>query len=57
MPRYEFYCDDCKKSFELILTFAEYEKGKIKCPKCGKEHVHQVCSLLHRDLKEKLRLD
>ena len=41
MPRYEFYCDDCKKPFELVLTLAEYEKGKIKCPRCGKEHVHQ----------------
>jgi putative FmdB family regulatory protein len=41
MPRYEFYCEDCKKPFGLILTLAEYEKGKVKCPKCGKEHVHQ----------------
>ena len=41
MPRYEFYCEDCKKPFEAILTLAEYEKGKIKCPKCHREHVHQ----------------
>jgi hypothetical protein len=25
MPRYEFYCEDCKKPFEIILTIAEYE--------------------------------
>ena len=41
MPRYEFYCDECKKPFELILTLAEYDKGKIECPKCGHEHIHQ----------------
>ena len=41
MPRYEFYCEDCKKPFELILSLAEYEKNKIKCSKCGSEHVHQ----------------
>ena len=41
MPRYEFYCEDCKKPFELILTLQEYEKGKAKCPKCGGAHVHQ----------------
>lgn len=41
MPRYEFYCEDCKKPFELILSLAEYEKSKIKCPKCGSEHVQQ----------------
>jgi hypothetical protein len=27
MPYYEFHCEDCQKPFELILTFAEYEKG------------------------------
>jgi putative FmdB family regulatory protein len=41
MPRYEFFCEDCKKPFEIILTLAEYEKGKITCPKCGGKHVHQ----------------
>jgi putative FmdB family regulatory protein len=41
MPRYEFYCEDGKKPFEVVLTLAEYEKGKIKCPKCAREHVRQ----------------
>jgi putative FmdB family regulatory protein len=41
MPRYEFFCEDCQKEFELILTLAEYEKGNVKCPKCGGKHVHQ----------------
>lgn len=41
MPCYEFYCEDCRKPFEIILTLAEYEKDKIECPKCGGKHVHQ----------------
>jgi len=41
MPRYEYYCEDCKKPFEVILTIAEYEKAKVKCAKCGGNHVHQ----------------
>jgi len=41
MPRYEFYCEDCKKSFELILTLEEYEKKNFKCPKCKGKHVQQ----------------
>jgi len=41
MPRYESYFEDCKKPFGVILTLAEYEKGKVKCPKCGREHIHQ----------------
>jgi putative FmdB family regulatory protein len=34
MPRYEFMCEKCNKSFELILTFSEREKGDVKCPNC-----------------------
>jgi putative FmdB family regulatory protein len=41
MPTYEFWCEDCHKPFEIILTLAEYEKDKIQCPKCGGKHVHQ----------------
>ncbi len=41
MPRYEFYCEVCKKQFEMILSLAEYEKGRFKCPKCGGKKVHQ----------------
>lgn len=41
MPHYEFYCEDCNKPFEVILTLEEYEKGQIKCPACSKKHVHQ----------------
>ena len=41
MPRYEFFCEDCQKPFEIILTLTEYEKGKITCPKCGSKLVHQ----------------
>jgi putative FmdB family regulatory protein len=41
MPRYEYFCEDCQKEFEVILTLAEYEKGKVKCPKCGGKRVRQ----------------
>ena len=30
MPRYEFMCEKCNKPFELIMTFAEREKGDVK---------------------------
>jgi hypothetical protein len=32
MPRYEFYWEDCKKPFELILSLAEYEKNTTRKP-------------------------
>jgi putative FmdB family regulatory protein len=32
MPTYEFYCEKCKNSFSIILSFSEYEKKKYSCP-------------------------
>lgn len=44
MPTYEFICEKCKKPFTLILSIAEYTKGKIKCPKCKGGKVKQQIS-------------
>ncbi len=41
MPQYEFFCNACKKEFELVLTIHEYDEGKFKCPKCGSKDVEQ----------------
>ena len=41
MPTYEYMCNTCKKPFEVIMSIREYEKGKVKCPKCGKGRVKQ----------------
>jgi len=41
MPQYEYTCLDCKKAFSVVLTLAEYEKGHVKCPKCGSKKVEQ----------------
>jgi putative FmdB family regulatory protein len=34
MPRYDFMCEKCNQPFELIMTFSEWEKGEVQCPKC-----------------------
>ena len=39
MPIYEFVCEKCKKSFNLIITVAEYEKKNFRCPKCDSKEV------------------
>ncbi len=41
MPQYEFLCSACKKKFSVVLTISEYEKAKIKCPKCGSKKLEQ----------------
>lgn len=44
MPQYDFECHDCKEHFSKILTLSEYNRGDVKCPKCGSNKVEQVPS-------------
>jgi putative FmdB family regulatory protein len=45
MPTYEFYCEECKKPFNVILSISEYEAEKYSCPKCkGKKLKQQISS-------------
>ena len=41
MPVYDYVCNDCQKSFELVLTLSEHDKDQITCPKCGSKNVEQ----------------
>jgi putative FmdB family regulatory protein len=41
MPTYEFYCDQCQKSYNLILSLSEYENKKYRCPKCQNKKLKQ----------------
>ena len=41
MPTYEYVCEKCGKSFEVILSLAEYAKKQTKCPKCGSKDIKQ----------------
>jgi len=40
MPVYDYVCNDCHKSFELVLTLKEHD-DQIVCPKCGSKNVEQ----------------
>jgi hypothetical protein len=39
MPRYEFLSEKCQEPFELTMTIAEHEKGKVRCPTCKSTRV------------------
>jgi putative FmdB family regulatory protein len=34
MPTYEFRCQDCRKKFEVFLTYSQYDDHKTACPAC-----------------------
>ena len=53
MPRYEFLCEKCNRSFELILTMAERDKAEVKCPKCkGTKVVPQLSGFMAQTSKK-----
>jgi putative FmdB family regulatory protein len=37
MPRYEFFCHNCKKLFSKILSLVDCEEEEILCPHCSRE--------------------
>ena len=39
MPRYEFNCESCEKSFETTLTITERANLEVKCPNYGSDKV------------------
>lgn len=42
MPTYEFLCQKCSKTFEMVLSMADYERRRkkgIECPKCASSKV------------------
>ncbi len=40
MPIYEYYCDDCKKPFEVFVRTMK-TPTQVACPDCGGEHVEK----------------
>ena len=41
MPTYEYRCEDCKHEFTVVMSMAERDRGKIRCPACKKRNVTQ----------------
>ena len=41
MPHYEFFCPDCNKFFDKILSLVDYEEGEVQCPHCGSKNIDQ----------------
>jgi putative FmdB family regulatory protein len=43
MPRYEYQCNECQKTFEIQLSLTQHDKaGAAVCPSCGSSNVKQL---------------
>lgn len=41
MPTYEYICLNCKKRFDLFMSFSEYGTKPAACSHCGSEHTRR----------------
>jgi putative FmdB family regulatory protein len=47
MPVYGYYCNDCHKSFERVLTLREHDNEQMRCPECGGQNIHQEAAAFY----------
>jgi putative FmdB family regulatory protein len=41
MPVYEFHCLDCRRRFDVFLSYSEYGEKKINCTRCGSSNIRR----------------
>src|SRR3972149_5388466 len=41
MPNYPYTCQACRTRFLKRLSFEDYEKARVSCPKCGSAEVQR----------------
>lgn len=39
MPTYDYICQNCRKRFEIFMTYQEYGVKPVACPHCGSGNV------------------
>lgn len=57
MPDYQFRCLDCKKRFDVFMTYSEYGTRKVKCTHCGSENVERRIGRIRFARSEESRLE
>jgi putative FmdB family regulatory protein len=41
MPNYQYRCLDCKKRFEIFMSYSEYGTRPVTCPHCQGQNVQR----------------
>ena len=57
MPAYEFKCLNCARSFEVFLSYEEYDEKVVLCPYCDNEQIERVIHPIRVARSEESRLD
>ena len=57
MPNYEYRCLNCKRRFEVYLSYGEYGKQSLICPHCNSEQVQRRIGRIRFARSEESRLE
>jgi putative FmdB family regulatory protein len=57
MPSYRYRCSDCKKRFEIFMSYEEYGQKPVNCPHCNSENVQRRIERIRFARSEESRLE
>jgi putative FmdB family regulatory protein len=57
MPNYEYRCLNCRRRFEVYLSYNEYGKHSMRCPHCESERVQRRIGRIRFARSEDSRLE
>ena len=57
MPFYPYRCLECKKRFEVFMSYSEYETRVVECPHCQSQNVQRRITRIRVARSEDSRLD
>jgi putative FmdB family regulatory protein len=57
MPSYQYRCLDCKRRFEVFMTFSEYGQKSVTCLHCGSDKVLRRIGRIRFARSEESRLE
>ncbi len=57
MPSYSYQCEKCGTRFRTVMSYEEYGKRKMHCPKCKSERVKRMIGRIRFNRSEDSRLE
>lgn len=57
MPTYQFVCQNCRKRFEIFMSYKEYGSNPVHCPHCQSERVQRRIGRIRFARSEDSRLE
>jgi len=57
MPIYQYRCLNCKKRFEIFLSYQEYGEKNVLCPHCASDQIQRRIGRIRIAKSEESRMD